>query len=449
MAPTTARRTSQPAQHFQDELAKLETQALGGLDMVSQALDRALEAVAHRDIELASMVIADDDRIDGRYLEVHQGILSLLALQAPVAGDLRLVAALLHVIKHVERMGDQCVNIAKLVPLAGHEPPDDDELLGNIARMGELARSLVVQCKQAFERRDVGAGPGPGPPGRARSTASTVLLQPRAGHRRRPRHARVGDAHDARGPRDRADRRQRRGHRRADRVRGHRPVPRVRGRLAPRAVADAPAGLTWPTVPHPNQEAFFPLFALAGHNAEAATTLLDRLMREWPDASVSRGQIKQLEEEGDRITHDILHQLHSTTVTPFDREDIHALAAALDDVVDLTEEAADVLGLYKIEAPMEQALELTGVLRDAGAGVAAALRAWTRCPHGPPPDRVDRLEDEGDRISRQALVALFAGGIDPMVVIRWKDVFERLEQAIDACERVAHLLEGIVVKQAG
>jgi phosphate transport system protein len=139
---------------FQAELAKLEVQALGGLDLVAEALERALETVAQRDIELASMVIADDDRIDGRYLEVHQGILSLLALQAPVAGDLRLVAALLHVIKHIERMGDQCVNMAKLVPLAGHEPPDDVEMLANISRMGELAGSLVVQAKQSFERRD-------------------------------------------------------------------------------------------------------------------------------------------------------------------------------------------------------------------------------------------------------------------------------------------------------
>ncbi|MBA2794342.1 MAG: phosphate signaling complex protein PhoU [Thermoleophilaceae bacterium] len=143
-------------QQFQDELAKLEESALGGLDLVAQALDRAIETVLHRDIELASMVIADDDRIDGRYLEVHQGILSLLALQAPVATDLRVVAALLHVIKHIERMGDQCVNMAKLVPLAGHEPPSDDELLSDIAQMGELARSLTVQCKQAFARRDVG-----------------------------------------------------------------------------------------------------------------------------------------------------------------------------------------------------------------------------------------------------------------------------------------------------
>jgi len=139
---------------FQEELAELERQALGGLDMVCQALDRAIEVVQHQDVELASMVIADDDRIDGRYLEVHQGILSLLALQAPVAGDLRLVAALLHVIRHVERMGDQCVTMAKLVPLAGHHPPADPEMLANIGRMGELARSLVTQCKLAFERRD-------------------------------------------------------------------------------------------------------------------------------------------------------------------------------------------------------------------------------------------------------------------------------------------------------
>jgi phosphate transport system protein len=141
-------------QQFQDELAALERHGLGGLDLVCEALDRAIEVVQHQDVELAAMVIADDDRIDGRYLEVHQGILSLLALQAPVAGDLRLVAALLHVIKHVERMGDQCVNMAKLVPLAGHHPPADDRMLAMIARMGELARSLVQQCKLAFERRD-------------------------------------------------------------------------------------------------------------------------------------------------------------------------------------------------------------------------------------------------------------------------------------------------------
>jgi phosphate transport system protein len=118
-------------------------------------LDRTLEALRHQDIELASIVVHDDDRIDGRYLEVQQGILSLLALQAPVASDLRLVAALLHVIKHVERMGDQCVNVAKLVPLAGNHPPTHQGILDDIGRMGEQARSLVVQAKHAFHNRDV------------------------------------------------------------------------------------------------------------------------------------------------------------------------------------------------------------------------------------------------------------------------------------------------------
>ena len=141
---------------FHEELENLEKQALGALDMIVATLERALEALMHQDVELAQIVISDDDRIDGRYLEVHQGILTLLATQAPVATDLRTVAALLHVIKHVERMGDQCVNIAKLIPITGHEPPVDEEMLATVVRMGELAISEVRQAKQAFELRDVG-----------------------------------------------------------------------------------------------------------------------------------------------------------------------------------------------------------------------------------------------------------------------------------------------------
>jgi phosphate transport system protein len=142
--------------HFQQQLKELETNALGGLDLIVEQLDRVLEALEHQDVELAQMVIADDDRVDGRYLEVHQGILSLLALQAPVAGDLRLVAALLHMIKHIERMGDQCVNIAKLIPLSGHEPPVRREVLEALAKMGALARSEAIQAKAAFAGRDIG-----------------------------------------------------------------------------------------------------------------------------------------------------------------------------------------------------------------------------------------------------------------------------------------------------
>jgi phosphate transport system protein len=140
--------------HFQQELLGLEQQALGGLDMVVGILDSALEALAHGDAELAAIVVADDDRVDGRYLEVHQGVLSLLARQAPVAGDLRVVAALLHLVKHLERIGDQCTNIAKMVPLLGHEPPRDPAIVEWIRAMGAQARSQVRQARQSFALRD-------------------------------------------------------------------------------------------------------------------------------------------------------------------------------------------------------------------------------------------------------------------------------------------------------
>ncbi len=140
---------------FHEDLKELEHQVLGGMDLVVSQLDRALESVSYQDVELAGMVVADDDRIDGRYLEVHQGILSLLARQAPVAGDLRIIAALLHVIRCVERMGDQCVNIAKLVPLSGYESPKDKDILDALERMGGLARSQVLQARQALASRNV------------------------------------------------------------------------------------------------------------------------------------------------------------------------------------------------------------------------------------------------------------------------------------------------------
>ncbi|MGO9754451.1 MAG: phosphate signaling complex protein PhoU [Solirubrobacteraceae bacterium] len=140
---------------FRLALKELEEQTLGGLDMVISQLDRALEAISFQDVELAGMVVADDDRIDGRYLEVHQGVLSLLARQTPVAGDLRIVAALLHIIRCIERMGDQCVNIAKLVPLSGYEAPKDKDILDAIERMGLSARQQVAQAKEAFKTRHV------------------------------------------------------------------------------------------------------------------------------------------------------------------------------------------------------------------------------------------------------------------------------------------------------
>jgi phosphate transport system protein len=147
--------TGQGRQLFQGQMLELERAALGGLDMAIGQVERVIDALAEADLRLAQFVIADDDRIDGRYLEVHQGVLSLLALQAPVAGDLRVVAAVLYVINNIERVGDQCVNIAKLMPLADHVPEVPHELCDLVLRMGALARGELVQARQAFADRDV------------------------------------------------------------------------------------------------------------------------------------------------------------------------------------------------------------------------------------------------------------------------------------------------------
>jgi phosphate transport system protein len=140
---------------YQQELENLEASALGGLDLVNAALTRTLEAVQHQDIELAQIVVADDDRIDGRYLEVHQALITLLATQSPVATDLRLISAMLHVLKNIERMGDQCVNICKVIPMTGNTPPADEEMIKLILAMGTHTKPLLGQAKRAFEERNV------------------------------------------------------------------------------------------------------------------------------------------------------------------------------------------------------------------------------------------------------------------------------------------------------
>ncbi|MDP9133676.1 MAG: DUF47 family protein, partial [Actinomycetota bacterium] len=192
------------------------------------------------------------------------------------------------------------------------------------------------------------------------------------------------------------------------------------------------------------------LFEEAGGNIVRAADLLDRMLRAFPDRGDDLARdILICEQDGDRITHDIIRRLNETFVTPIDREDIYELASALDDIVDLTEEVADYLILYKIEAPMEQAQRLAHVLLQSSRQIAEAmprLRGFKDMSHYTV--EINRLENDGDRIVREAIASLFDNGIDPMVVIRWKDIYERLEQAIDATERVANILEGIVIKNS-
>jgi predicted phosphate transport protein (TIGR00153 family) len=194
---------------------------------------------------------------------------------------------------------------------------------------------------------------------------------------------------------------------------------------------------------------FFDLFEEAAGNNQRAADLLDQMLRHYPDRAELARDILICEQEGDRITHDIIRRLNEMFVTPIDREDIYQLASALDDIADYTEEVADYLGLYRIEAPFEQSQRLAHVLLQCTRQLAEAmprLRDFDDISHFTV--EVNRLENDGDRITREAMAALFDNGIDPMVVIRWKDIYERLENAIDACETVANILEGIIIKNS-
>jgi predicted phosphate transport protein (TIGR00153 family) len=200
----------------------------------------------------------------------------------------------------------------------------------------------------------------------------------------------------------------------------------------------------------PKDRVFFDLLGEAGQNALHSARLLKEMLEHWPDEHDGLGrEILKAEQEGDRITHDIVRRLNSTFVTPFDREDIYGLATQVDDVVDYIEEAADFLGLYQIEAPMAQAQEMARVLVDSCEQLAEALSGLKGFKNlNQNLIEIHRLENEGDRLSRDAVASLFANGIDPMVVIRWKDIFAVLERAIDATETAAHIIEGVAIKNA-
>jgi uncharacterized protein len=200
----------------------------------------------------------------------------------------------------------------------------------------------------------------------------------------------------------------------------------------------------------PKEREFFDLFEEAGSNILRAADLLDQMLRGYPENAGLARDILICEQEGDRITHDIIHRLNGggRGSRPFGARDGHALATTVDDIVDYAEQAADALGLYGIEAPMEQAEQLAEVLLLASRQVSAALASFrTGGDYSSHLVEIHRLENEGDRLVREAVASLFAGGIDPMVVIRWKDIFDSLEQAVDACEHVANLLEGISLKR--
>ena len=200
----------------------------------------------------------------------------------------------------------------------------------------------------------------------------------------------------------------------------------------------------------PRTTEFYALFGRAGENALESARLVERRFREYPNAGVTQEQVKALETAGDGITRDLINLLNTQYVTPFDREDIFQLATEIDDIVDYLEEASDLLGLYAVEMPTRHAVEQCAVIVRACEQLAHACENL-KGMRGVQEALVElkRLEDEGDVILRDALAALFRDGrIDPLIVIRWKDIYEGLERALDACETAANVIGNIAVKNA-
>jgi predicted phosphate transport protein (TIGR00153 family) len=200
----------------------------------------------------------------------------------------------------------------------------------------------------------------------------------------------------------------------------------------------------------PRTAEFYVLFGKAGDNALEVARLVERRFREHPNSGVTQDEVKAVETTGDAITRDVITLLNTQYVTPFDREDIYQLATEIDDVVDYLEEASDLLGLYGVEMPTRHAVEQCAVIVRACEQLAVACHNL-RGMRGVQDALIElkRLEDEGDRVLRDALAALFRdGGIDPLIVIRWKDIYEALERGLDACETAANVIANIAVKNA-
>ncbi len=198
----------------------------------------------------------------------------------------------------------------------------------------------------------------------------------------------------------------------------------------------------------PKTNEFYVLFTEAGENALRAARAAEARFRDYPDGT-TQAEIEECEHEGDRITGELIALTNSQFITPFDRDDLFVIAGAIDDVVDAIEDATGLLGLYDVEQPTKHSLEQCRILVAAVEQLDQLLRAL-KGKKGSSPEiaEIKRLEDEGDARTRRAVGSLFEDDrIDPVVVIRWKDIYESLEHAIDAVETCAHRIGNVLVKR--
>jgi uncharacterized protein len=198
-------------------------------------------------------------------------------------------------------------------------------------------------------------------------------------------------------------------------------------------------------------EEFFSLFTESARNLRAAAELLTDLIEDYRDVELKASRIRDREHEGDEITHAIIRRLNTTFVTPMDREDIYLLGSALDDVLDAVEAVSDLFNLHHIESPLPEMKAQADVLLQATKQTERALEALPRMQREqlePYWVEINRLENEGDKLYRRAVADLFSGDYKAMDVLKWKEVIENLEEAIDGLENVANIIESIVLKNA-
>mgnify|MGYP001171357600 FL=1 len=446
--------------HFEVQLQELREHLLAMGSLAETMIVKSVKALMDRSEALVQEVFIHEEEMDQRCIETDQRCFTLLALQQPMAGDLRFIAAAIKINSDIERIGDLAVNIAQATMSLIRQPTL--RLLIDIPRMAQLCQEMVKKSLDAFVARDAEL---------ARivieSDDSVDLLRDQvfkellsymiADSTTVPRALdlilvsryleRIADhatniAEDVvyivRGEdvRERGDKEIRKGLRQPTDI-----TPEIPG--AGQEAALAAHRLM------PEEQAFLALLESAAHNLLNAARVLQAMFEEYTDPAEKWRQIREAEHQGDAITHDIMKKLNQTFIPFIDRQNLHALTSALDDVVDFIEAAASRMVLYKIEQPTQQSREMVALILASAEQVVKAIGDLPRfvgveeiCVE------INRLENEADDLYRHAIAGLFEGEQPILEVTKWKEIYELLEGVTDRCEDVANVVETIVLKHA-
>ena len=446
-----------PRADFDNDLKLLEEGLLQMGNMVEEAIDRSLEALAKRDLEASAQVIRDDDQLDQMQMEIEEKCIELIATQQPMAGDLRALVTVLSVVSDLERMGDYAEGIGKISLLMGDEPPIKP--LIDIPLMAEKAKKMLEGSLEALVNRDVElAAQVSVDDDEVDSLYDQVYRELLTYMIRDPKNVQRATyllwvAHDLERLADRATNI-------AERViylvTGKQVTVEVspstvrvreqQGKLRRQTMARSPS------VPGAHEK-FYELLQSEAANLKTTAQALAEMMDDFTSVEEKAQKIRDLEHTGDEIIHSIMRLLHGTFVTPLDRQDIQNLAERLDDVVDHIEEAARDIQEFKIDVPTSYAAEVAHVLQQAGVELEKAV-GWLPSMRSHKDDilelcrSISTLEEEADRVGRQALIELFNDGRSFNDVMKWREVYQHLEDAADSCQGAAIVLEGIVLEYA-